>query len=242
MKLTEINKIILGEVELEKSARYKQLPDYTDKIAEALEIGNGIYNKRHLTETRSHTEFYEHNPLFEAAIDDWNKDKDKREFKKELFYAMLCETYIPHVPTELVALFVLTRRVSETPNKMILALDRSKMKRYLTQVTTDSNKVMKDLLDEVWGYDVNLLTENRRMVNNKGVMEIYIENIDDVLLCNPTITSILRDAEDVSKLTYDKDKGVLVGENGIPLRVLIQSFGITRNDLDLRSMFLVDES
>src|SRR5690606_22653460 len=125
-------------------------------------------------------------------------------FKKELFYAILCGTYIPTVPSELTALFIMTRRKCETPNQMIAALDKSKMKRYLTQQFHDNNKIMKEILNEIWGYDVDLVTDLRPMVTNGDVVEIYISNINNILLCNISIKDILTDVNDVQSLWYSK--------------------------------------
>lgn len=241
MKLIDINDIILGNIELPKSTRFKEYPDYTEDINEALYMCDGLYNKEHLSQTMSHTEFYEFNPLMDARLSDWKKSDNANIFKKELFYAMLCETYIPTVPTELVALFVMTRRKSESPNQMISALDKSKFKRYVTQQFHSNKTIMKDILDEIWGYNVNLVTRDRPIVNNGDIVEIYIDNINEILLCNPSIRDILNNVEDVKGLWYSKDKGIVVGDSEIPLRTLIQSFGIVKNDLDLRRVFLSDE-
>lgn len=241
MKLTDINNVILGNVELPKNPRFQNYPDLTDEIKDAIVKCEGLYNKEHFTQTMSHTEFYEANPLMDAFLSDYRKI-DSRMFKKELFYTMLCETYIPSIPSELTAMLVLTRRKCETPNKMIAALDKSKLKKYVTQQIHENPKIIKEVIDKIWGYEVNLVTSIRRMVTNNGVVEIYIDNINDILLCNPSIRDILSDVDDVQNLWYSKDKGIVIGDNEIPLRTVINSFGIVKNDLDLRRVFSADET
>ena len=89
---------------------------------------------------------------------------------------------------------------------------------------------------------MSLVTKVRPLVTNNGVVEIYIENINDILLCNESIRDILTDVNDVSDLWYSKEKGIVIGEREIPLRTLIHSFGIIDDDLDLRRVFLADET
>lgn len=241
MKLTEINDIILGNTVLTPSPKFKELPDYTEELKKSFDLFEGLYNRQHLSSTMSHTEFFEANPLFDAALSDVY-GSDAKVFKKEWFYSTLCETYIPGVPSELTAVFVLTRRQCESPNQMIAALDKAKMRRYLTQQFHTNPKIMKEIMDKLWGYEVNLVTEVRPMVTNGDIVEIYIRNINSILLCNVSIRDILADASDVESLKYTSDKGIVLGDSGIPLRTLIQSFGIVKNDLDLRSVFLANET
>jgi hypothetical protein len=116
------------------------------------------------------------------------------------------------------------------------------MKRYLTQQFHDNPKIMKEIIDELWGYEVNLVTKVRPMVTNDDIVEIYIDNLNSIVLCNPSIRDILTSVSDVESLWYSKEKGIVVGESEIPLRTMIQSFGIVKNDLDLRKVFLADEA
>lgn len=240
MKLTEVNEILLGNVDLSTGPRFKDLPDYTEDIKQALNQFNGLYNREHLGQTMSHVEFYEANPMFDYALSDF-KPNDK-VFKKELFYAMLCGTYVQTIPTELVALFVFTRRSCVSPNQMVSALDKTRMKKYLTQRYNHDPKYMKNLLNVIWGYDVNLVTKARLMVTNGNIVEVYIDNINDILLCNMDIRDILSDVNDVANLWYSKEKGIVIGDAEVPLRTLIQSFGIVKDDLDLREVFFRNES
>lgn len=237
MKITEINDIILGNVELPKSKINNISEDYSDKIKEAIELCDGLYDKNHINQTFSHNEFYDANPMMYCFIKDWYKEGNVQVFMKELFYSMLCGLYVPGVPSELTALFVLTRRQVETPNKMIAALDKSRLKRYLCSPISDNPRIMKELLDTIWGYDVQLVTSLRPSVTNKGVVEVYIDNINDVLLCDESIKDILTDVRDFKDLWYSKDKGVVLGDKEIPLRTLIHSFGIVDDDLDLRKVY-----
>src|SRR5690554_1770781 len=122
MKLIDINDIILGNVELPKGSKFRTYPDYTNDINEAITMCEGLYNKDHFTQTMSHVEFYESNPIMDAVLSDWKSSLESKIFKKELFYSILCGTYIPTVPSELTALLTITRRRCETPNQMIAAL------------------------------------------------------------------------------------------------------------------------
>lgn len=241
MKLTEINDIILGNTILTKSPKFKDLPDYSSEFKKAFDMFEGLYNKQHFSSTMSHTEFFESNPMLNAAMDD-EYGQDSKVFKKEWFYSTLCETYIPGVPSELTAILVLTRRKCESPNQMIAALDKSKMRKYLTNQCHNNPKIMKEIIDELWGYEVSLVTDVRPMVTNGDTVEIYISNVNSILLCNTSIRDILTDASDIESLQYTSDKGIVLGDSGIPLRTLIQSFGIVKNDLDLRRVFIADEA
>lgn len=246
MKLTEINDIILGNVDLPVRKKFKELPDLTNSINEAIRLCDGLYNKSHFIpkpQTLSYTEFYTANPLMDAFISDWwSGEVDTRTFKKELFYSMVAGVYVPTVPSELTALFVLTRREYDTPNKMISALDKSHMKSYLDKQIHSNKRIMKELLDKIWGYEVNLVTKERPMVTNKDAVEIYIDNINDILVCNENIKDILTNVDDIKDLRYSTEKGIVLGDSEIPLRTLIQTFGITDDDLDLRRVYLADET
>lgn len=241
MKIIDINDIILGNVEISKSNNINKSLDLSKEIQEVVNSIEGLYNKEHLKLTMSHTEFYEANPLLDNYLSDYKK-LNSTLFKKELFYSMLCETYIPYVPSDLTALLVLTRNKVETPNRMIVALDKSKFKKYITQQFNENNKILKEIIDKIWGYSVNLVTKNRPMVINNNVTEIYIDNINDILLCNNNINDILKYTDDINNLWYSKDKGIVLGDKEIPLRTLIHEFGITKNDLDLRNVFSSNES
>lgn len=237
MTLLDINEVILGNVELPMDSKIDQYKDLTEDIEKAIELCEGLYNKDHLNLTKSHTEFYQANPLMDAWIDDW-KGKDSKLFKKELFYTMICGLYIPKVPSELTALITLTSRVFKTPNKTIEALDKARLKKYVTSQFNEDKDIIKDILDKVFGYEVNLVTKVRPIVTNKENTEVYISNIDSILLCKNNIRDILTDVNDISNLYYDKEKGVVLGDSGVPLRTLINKFGIVRNDMDLREVFL----
>lgn len=241
MNTLQINEVILGNVEIPKDIKYKLYPDYSKDIEYALSACNGLYEKEHLRKTKSYIEFYNANPMLEAFIKDLHP-KDFSMFSKELFYSMLCEVYVPCIPTELVALFLLSRKTSVSPNRMMASIDRRVFKNYMTLNWHNDKQILKKLIDNIWKMDVNLVTKDRPMVINNNIVEIYVSNIDDILLCNSSVLDVLHSTEDVKSLSYSNNLGVVVGDTEVPLRTLINKYIIVRNDLDLREVSMSDKS
>lgn len=233
MNLLDINKIILGDSPLEIPNDFKPYPDYGKELKELFKLAANYTNIETVRRTQSNVEFYESLPLLSALISDLTK-KD-RALKKELFYAMYLGFYIPGVPSELVAMIQYTISKAKTPNRTISSLDSSKFSKYLKTPFSSDPKIIKKVIDTLFGYETQLLS-SQLCVENKDVVEIYISNIDQVLLCNTSIRNKFNDVHDFSKLSYDKNLGVVLGESKIPLRTLINVYGICTDDMDLRSV------
>lgn len=235
MTLVELNESILDFEDVNPSL--SKYDDYSEMIKQAIVEFDGIYDKSHLKKTQSRVEFYSGNPMLDACIDDYCRrfSLNKSTFKKEFFYSLISGVYVPHIPSELTAMAVFSKNKYFTPNRTIDKMDRSVLSKYICD-----KGVVKTLLDVLFGYKVNLITSVRPMVSNNGIVEIYIANIDGVLLCNEGIREILSDISDIKSLAYSKEKGVVVGKNEVPLRTLIHSFGITEDDMDLRSVLFAD--
>lgn len=237
MLITEMNKLILSSESLPMNSKYKDYVGLADEIKECIDLCNGYFNPNHFNLTRSSNEFYDANPVMSSIIKDVYGDRAKL-IRDEVFYSLLCGTYIDGIPSELTALLDLTRREAITPNRMVASLDKLRFNKYMTECYNEDPTYIKKVIDQLWGYNVNLLTDVRRMVVNNDIVEIFIENINDVLLCNKNIHSVLSNVDEIENLSYNNNGVVCDGD--IPLRTLINRFGIVENDLDLRKVYFVE--
>ncbi len=239
MNLIDINNIILGNkiIEVKQSNIIK---NYYSDIIYCLSNFSSYCNIKHMDGTKSYKEFYESNPMFDAIISDYIGKNDNK-FKKELFFSMVCNCYIEGYSMEFVALLKKAIKECKSPNRAIRSIDKSKMEKFLLNPCNDDPKYIKNLLDYLYGYNVNLITEFNIMVTNKNIVEIYIDNVDNVLLANESIKTVLTSVDDIKDLFYDKNKGVIIKNGGVILRKLIDTFGIVTDDMDLRTVVSLNE-
>lgn len=209
--------------------------DYTEVISEVLELFGDLFDRDHLKSTYSSTEFYTANPLFDEAIKAYRKDH--AVLKSDLFYSMKSGIYIPHVPSELVATINYAKSKYNTPNKMLLAIDNLRISKFLNmRLSTDDSITVKSVIDTIFGYSVDLLTRTNLLASNRDFVEVYISNINNVLIAPTELKERIADMEDLLNIEYNEDVGVIIKGYTHPIRGMIGMYGITEDDLDLRKV------
>lgn len=155
----------------------------------------------------------------------------------EVFYACKLGYYYEGIPTKL--LFILNKTVKvngrEHINKALnpaVTLLRS----YVDNAYQYSGEkiTVKDVLENIIGEPVALLTTSELKVKSSDCWEVYIKDAERVALLPEDIASMLS-YSDCEKLSFDIGKGIMLED--IPVRTLNNRLGITRDDFDLRECF-----
>lgn len=151
----------------------------------------------------------------------------------DVFYAYKMGYAYVGIPNKLC--FILKHMKSIEPEAYNLGLQRAQnlIKKYIGDVYCyeDSRISFKDVLDNIYGQSVKLLSDGVRKVQHKGFWEVYIPDIDRVALMPDDIGSALS-FEDCCALKWDKNVGITL--NGEGIRFMRGRIGITTNDFDLR--------
>lgn len=223
MVLTEINKNILSKDK--QIIEHIEVKDEDLKtFMELITISNTA--KTYFNTTDDANTFYSLFPYIKDIIGKVNC--------VEIFYACKLGYYVKGVPSKLIWIINKMSKLYEGPcvNAMIKSASQ-----FIKSYCNNSYKVdgdimtIKDIIESNLKYRINLITEEVPMVNYDTFSEIYVENVDRVLLVPKNIASLisLQDCKDIS---YIKDKGVCIKD--IPIRTLGNRLGITKNDFDLR--------
>lgn len=236
MSLLDTISIIEDSSSLQMPKSFKQLPPLYDVIKREIENTVGLFNPDHLNKTKSHIEFYSSNPILDAYFSDLSLPVNAAVFKKEFFYSLISGIYIDTIPAEIVAILHFALQKYKTPNKSLVALDKSRFNVCLKNRYHTDGGYIKKALDLLCGYNTELVSTNKCVVTNKDTVEIYISNIDDILMCSTSIRSVLTHPDDYTNLYYDSERGIVLGENRIALRTILHPYGIAKNDLDLRKV------
>lgn len=156
------------------------------------------------------------------------------KFASDIFYAYKLGFYYHGVPGKLCYVVSKIKEFDggETPNTAIKAASKL-LTKYVGNVYTSEHGsyTVKDVIDNIFGKSVELLTDGKRIVNNGKCYEAYVSDIDRVVILPDDIGKSLTFDECYS-LSFDKNIGVLC--NGEALRFRNNRVGITKDDFDLR--------
>lgn len=240
----DCNNFILGNFESKVDINIPNLKDAFDFV---LNSANGLYDISIITKTKSSIEFYKNAPMLYSFIRDRfeyiktlvDGNITFQSFISELFHSMSLKEYIPNIPMLLYHCIVYTRDYVETPNMLVKRIDKNVLRSYADSAINGSKTVIKELVDYVFGYDVQLLTKDTPYVDNNGVREIYVSNNDSILLCDESISKYIQNIEDYHRIVYNKDLGMCIGDSKIPIRCIISDYGILPDDYDLRKVLQI---
>ena len=102
-------------------------------------------------------------------------------------------------------------------------------------ITFGPDKItVKDVIENLIGTKVDLLTADTRKIQVDDAYEVWIDDIERVALLPKDIAKPLS-KDDVKKIKYTSDKGLMLGD--IPIRTMNNRVGCTLSDLDLRTCF-----
>ena len=154
----------------------------------------------------------------------------------EIFYVCKQKYVYDGVPAKLV--YILNKTFNEGGLVHVnAALNRATalLKPYVNDVyVVDGMAVtVKDVIENIVGRSVKLLTSSVRKVKATDCYEVYVPNAERVALLPMDIANMLPYAE-CEKIRFTKEKGLVIGDDVI-VRCLNNRLGITRDEFDLIS-------
>ena len=155
----------------------------------------------------------------------------------EVFYACKLGHFYSGIPAKLT--FILEKAVRTGDKQHINAMLNPAVNLLRTYADAswkfDGQQVtMKDVLENIVGAPVTLLTSSTLKVQSKDCWEVYIKDAERVALFPNDIATMISYG-DCEKLHFDIGKGILLGD--IPVRTLNNRIGITKDEFDLRECF-----
>lgn len=151
----------------------------------------------------------------------------------ELFYAAKTGFYYKGVPAKLV--YILHKIATDKHYQSVNIALNSAVK-YLQLYCKSKwdykgeDVGMKQVIDNIFGKSVTLLTESVPKTDANGVCEIWVPNVERVALLPSNIFEKLS-YQDCERIEYTPDGLTL---NGMLLRAFNDRLGITKDDFDLR--------
>lgn len=151
----------------------------------------------------------------------------------EVFYACKLKYAYDGVPARLV--YILNKAFthgSQVHVNATLNTVTALLKPYVNDVYTVNGETatVKDIIENVLGRSVKLLTSSVRKVKATDCFEVYVPNVERVALLPPDIANMLPVAE-CEKIRFDREKGLVI--DNVIIRTLNNRLGITRDDFDL---------
>lgn len=152
----------------------------------------------------------------------------------EIFYACKLGYYYEGVPAKLV--YILQKAIvnhgKEYPNVTLNSAVNLLKPYACAQYKCNNNIVtVKDVLDNVFGYSVQLLTTAKTKIKPGLYWEVFIPDVERVAIMPDDIASMISYG-DCDKLSFDFRKGIMLED--VPVRTMNGRVGITKNDFDLR--------
>lgn len=227
MNLLELNEIVSGKYkESIKSgqAEKNRLAAESDVtlFKEALAINKEYQRGFNITDSAK--EFYESYELFNSIFDDC--------IKEDVFYANKLGYLFEGVPCKLTYILTKSIRANQTPNLALQSVSSLVWGRFLKNGTLREGITIKEILENIYGKNIVLLSEGVRKVKYDDFSEVYVENVDRIVLLPPDIADTLGSIEDLKSIVYKKGLGVCF--DSVPLRVYNGRIGIVEDEFDLR--------
>ena len=225
MNLLELNSIVAGKytegVGKNKTTRCITEEEFEDFRA-MLSVNPA--NRDFLNRTETASEFYEHVELADKYID--------KEIKEDAFYAAKLGFFYAGVPSKLVYILRKAIRKYQSPNLALSAIDVRTISKYLKEGALPEGITIKNVIESILGRQCELLTSYRRKVKFKDWYEVYVPDVDRVLLLPEDLAKHIESLEDLENINYRKDVGVCVYD--IPIRTMGNKVGVTVDEFDLR--------
>lgn len=224
MRVTELNAMIEG-IGLPKGKELVKISDLTNRLREFSEFLLAFEDvKARFGLTESVKEFTDACPVVKAFF--------KREVLEEVFYATKAGYFFEGVPSRLTYLLKKALQSYDTPNKALASINGSRLLPYLKQGILPEGVTVRTVINNICGYDVRLLTEAKLAVQNMNTIEVYVPDVDMVLVLPKEYEGVVGCRSDLETVCYEKDRGVLI--RGQLFRTMYGKLGITRDDFDLR--------
>lgn len=228
MYVIELNDKIRGNNLEEAKALYAvgKLEDYLNDFAEVLRAFEGIRARFGATEVAS--EFLSACPMVVTFM-------GKKAIAEEVFYAMKTGYFYPGVPAKLTYFIKKALQMYDTPNLAVSKVARNLWTPYLKKGLLPDGVTIKTVIDNICGYETRLLLDSDRAVVNGSAIEVYVPDVDEVLVLPKEYAEDVRGRDDLQTVMYDKAEGVKI--RGHLFRTMHGKIGVTLDDFDLRECF-----
>ena len=154
------------------------------------------------------------------------------ELSKEVFYAVKTGYTLKGVPARLVYIISTAFKtlgvdnVNNTLNSIVAYL-----KDFVDYTYSENNLTVKDIIENIIGKPVSLLTDDTRMVRCNNYYEVWISDVEQVAFIPEDIAESLSPSN-IEAIKFDANKGLVLKD--IILRTFNGRLGVTKDDLDLR--------
>lgn len=230
MTLIAVNKLVDGkfpsdsiEADTNKKVQFTTQEDL-EEFRQYLAINPQFMSLLQMTD--SHTEFFKACELLSKVVD--------KKLQEDLFYAAKLGFTYTDIPSKLVYLLRVAIRKTPSPNTAIESIDKTQLARYLKPGVLPEGITVKQVMTNLIGSDFKLLVPARRKAKYKDFYEVYVENVDRVVLLPETIASQITSRSDLCDINYKENTGVCLCDT--PLRSLCGYFGIVKDEFDLRGV------
>lgn len=228
MNLLELNKIVCGKYTEETKNKYSQIDNLKEEVHkfQKLMLVNELYMSCFKL-TESSEEFYKACPHFKKFIE--------LQALEEVFYATKLGYYLEGVPSKLTYLLQKTLHKYDTPNNAVNAVMGTAFGRFLKKGSLAENITIKMVIESLLGVEYQELSEFRLAARFNNCYEVYVSNVDRVVILPQDYSSYLENIEDLKTVEYRRGEGVVLCNT--LLRTYGGRIGITCNEFDLRKCF-----
>lgn len=160
------------------------------------------------------------------------------EYREDLFFTAKLGKHYDGVNSKLVYMLQKAKSQFKFPNLALSSIKFSDLAEFCIEGALADCSIY-DVICNIWGVDVKILSPYRRRAKIGDCVEIYIQEdsnmkiIDRVAVISDSISSCINDNE-LSSIIYDVKKGLCIGD--FLLRQMAGKCGVTRHDFDLREV------
>lgn len=201
---------------------------YSKVILDNLKNTYGLYDQKAIMNTSIMEEFYDKNPILHEYFKFLAKQVSlqTKDLETEFFYGIKAGHVSKSVPAKTLFYIKKAMDIYDTPNKVIQSLGG-------TFINNHATEPLYTILKYFFDFDISLLTEEVRMVINKGYVELYVPDIDAVCV-GPLKLRDLINSQDLYNVNYNKELGVCLSDK-VSLRSMLYQIPLVFDDLDLRT-------
>ena len=224
MNLIEMNKALMSKRRKEVEIKYQINQDDIILFNDMLNISKNILGAFNITDDA--VSFFKLYPDFKKVLPNGKAT--------ECFYAMKKGDIWNGIPMKLV--YVLHKCFSENERGLVNTALNTAVPLIApfcedTYIVGESSFTAKDVICNIVGSNVKLLTTANPIVKYRDCVEVFVHNVNRVAILPLDIAEYVT-PDNCETVQWDKVNGVTV--EGIPLRTMNKRLGITRHDFDLR--------
>ena len=166
-----------------------------------------------------------------------------QEYQEDVFYAIRSGNRLKGVPAKLTTLLNKAKSMHNYPNVALSMIPEEELSVFSQAGILPEGITITDVVCNVWGSDVKVMSPYRKRVEHLKDVEVYVENkiengkvslFDTVVIMPKDISDTLQD-RDVANVVYDTERGIILGDT--ILRKVNGRFAITKSYIDMRGVF-----